>query len=290
MNHTLAASLILYHPDVNVVENIESYIHLVKKLFIVDNSEECDENIIQSIKIKFPNYTIEFIINHQNEGLSVPLNQVFSRSEQQEFDFVITMDQDSKFINPSVLNEAMTILQNDETIGLIGMAHYKTGMKTWYQGNRNFIFAKDVITSGSITRISAWKKIGGFDERFFIDEVDNDFCMALKVNGYKILQSKCKVIQHQLGESVLMPHRFSEKTKEVALHNPLRSYYITRNNLLFLKKYSLHNPWYVFRKLKYYFLRIKKHYLYAPDFNEHKRFIKKGVKDFFKKKFGKLEN
>ena len=290
MNHAIAASLILYHPSFDVIENITSYIHLVDKIFIVDNSEESNENIIQTIKKHFPDNKIEFIINNQNEGLSVPLNQVFSKAENEVFEFVLTMDQDSKFISSSDFNEAATILQTDETVGLIGMAHYQTGMKTWYQRNRNFIFAKDVITSGSIVRINAWKNIGGFDERYFIDEVDNDFCMALKVKGYKVLQSKHKVIQHQLGETAMLTHRFSKKTKEVSLHNPIRSYYITRNNLIFLKKYSLHNPWYAFRKLKYYFLRMKKHYLYAPDFDQHKIFIKKGIKDFFGKRFGKFEN
>lgn len=44
------------------------------------------------------------------------------------------------------------------------------------------------ITSASCTNLAVWKEVGGFDERLFIDLVDNEFCKRLIVSGYKILR------------------------------------------------------------------------------------------------------
>lgn len=285
--HRTAACVILYNPPENFVNNLRSYIHFIEKIFIIDNSSTTNPLVKLAINQLAQSYNIEFWQNGENLGLSVPLNRVFSTAEEQGFSLVLTMDQDSVFTNDSLLQEANNIFEADEKVGLIGMAHYTTRMKSWYKTSKKFIKTTETLTSGSLVRVSAWRKVKGFDERFFIDSVDNDFCMSLKKGGFLVLQSKEKVIQHALGETQTRPHRFSKKEKIVSLHSPFRSYYITRNFLLFISKFFISQPFYCLRALKYYFRFVKNHYLYSPDFNQHKIFIVQGIKDFFKKRFGK---
>jgi rhamnosyltransferase len=282
-----AACVILYNPPENFLDNLHTYIHFVEKIFIVNNSSTTNPLVKLAINQLAQSYNIEFWQNRENLGLSIPLNQVFSAAEEQGFSLVLTMDQDSAFTNDSLLQDAHHIFEADEKVGLIGMAHYTTRMKSWYKTSKNFIKTSETLTSGSLVRVSAWKKVKGFDERLFIDNIDNDFCMSLKKDGFLVLQSKGKVIEHDLGETQTRPHRFSKKQTIVSLHSPFRSYYITRNSLLFISKFFASSPFHCLRKMKHYFLFVKKHYLYSPDFRQHKIFIVQGMKDFLKKSFGK---
>jgi rhamnosyltransferase len=46
----IAAVVILYNPELSILENIKSYIDQVEKLYVVDNSEASNESLIQEIK------------------------------------------------------------------------------------------------------------------------------------------------------------------------------------------------------------------------------------------------
>ena len=92
------------------------------------------------------------------------------------------------------------------------------------------------ITSGSCTRLSAWEKIGGFDEKLFIDSVDFDFCYRIRKTGYVIIQTREAVLEHSIGEvkkNKLLGIPYSE-------HSAFRYYYISKNNIYYPLKNRLY--------------------------------------------------
>lgn len=98
-----------------------------------------------------------------------------------------------------------------------------------------------------------WDKLGGFDEFFFIDFVDNEYCKRLVLNGYKILRCNNIIINQEFGKIQLkLPYRVKFYTRlSSILYNknvaklsykkevsPLRVYYVHRNLLYLNKKYK----------------------------------------------------
>jgi rhamnosyltransferase len=58
----------------------------------------------------------------------------------------------------------------------------------------------------------------------FIDQVDFDFCYAVRVAGYRVIQQKQISMDHILGE------RFDDTVKDHPYENAQRVYYIIRNS------------------------------------------------------------
>jgi hypothetical protein len=73
-----------------------------------------------------------------------------------------------------------------------------------------------------------FKKIGGFDEDYFLFYEDADFCKRLKSAGYKIIFYPFSEIIHLKGENV--NERFSDETYFFAKQSQL-TYYRKHNNL-----------------------------------------------------------
>ena len=122
-----------------------------------------------------------------------------------------------------------------KTIGILCPAVHYEGFNI--MSSRNDVEKVSAcMTSGSLTNLYAWREIGGFDESYFIDFVDNDFCMRLRLGGYGIIRVNSCVMRHQLGElaNIKFLNLFSIK---VIRHSPWRFYYMTRNNLRFINDY-----------------------------------------------------
>lgn len=49
MSLSIAGVVILYNPDESVYKNISSYAPYIQKLYIIDNSEHTNENLLSNI-------------------------------------------------------------------------------------------------------------------------------------------------------------------------------------------------------------------------------------------------
>jgi len=142
------------------------------------------------------------------------------------------------------------------------------------------------MTSASLTRLEAWKKTGGFREDYFIDFVDNEFCMKLSLNGYKVLRDNTCRMSHRLGETGvqkilgLFPYRY-------ARHSPKRVYYMARNNASFIREYKENLP-VPKEKLKLIYV-LWNEWLVAKNRHETWKCIRQGLKDAKEGKMGEYE-
>ena len=90
----ISGVIVLYYPELNVVDNINSYIDYVDILFVIDNSETANTDFVNLL---LSNPKICYISNNQNLGIAKALNQGAELAIQKNFSWLLTMDQDSRF-------------------------------------------------------------------------------------------------------------------------------------------------------------------------------------------------
>lgn len=232
----ICAGIVLFNPDIDRLrENIEGIKEQVEFIYLIDN---CSGNIesIQKMISSFHNF--ELILNSKNEGIAFALNQIIHLGYGNEYDWVITLDQDSVCLPKLV--ECYRKYLYIENVGMITCEiidrNYLIKKKN-ENSNAKYEFVRKCITSGCLTNIQACIEVGLFDEKLFIDSVDYDMCYSLEEHGYKILKINFQGLLHEVGKS----KKYSLFGFEFAVnnHSPLRKYYISRNSTYLIRKHHL---------------------------------------------------
>ena len=97
-----------------------------------------------------------------------------------------------------------------------------------------------VITSGMVVRRSLLADLGGFRDDFFVDCVDQDFCLRLRRRGMRIVQDRRVRLPHVLGD--VRAHRFLIGHVRVTHHPRWRLYWVIRNGVLLVKENLRRSP------------------------------------------------
>lgn len=225
MNLRIAAVVVLFNPDKHVAENIYSYIDNVEQLYIVDNSEHYNSSLVDEFKV---NSKVQYIDNGGNLGIARALNIGCAKAFQDGYNWLLTMDQDSKITGSMLprMIEFLNVTRCGEVISIVSPYHANSYFpKTESKDIDNEIIV--AMTSGNLLNLSAYKNIGPFKDDFFIDYVDNEYCLRSKLKGYKIIQVNNAVLEHNLGE--ITQHVLFGKVFYTTNHSALRLYYRTRN-------------------------------------------------------------
>ena len=281
----IAATVILYYPDENVIENILSYVNSVEKLYLVDNTETPSKLITDNLK-RFTGAV--YIHDGENQGIAARLNHVSNLASEDGFDWLLTMDQDSSFGGNTFINylNCFTSFENKGNVSMFGINHVKESDDP---DVCNAVNVNHLITSGSVLNLRLVNEIGGFDEKLFIDEVDFEYCLRSVAKGFGIIQFTNIFLTHNLGQT--SQHRSFKTTKLTSrvLHSPVRMYYMTRNFLYVETKYRHSFPDEINLRRKVLFNRIKNNILYNKERFKVINDALKGFRDYKKNKFGKLE-
>jgi len=279
MNNTIAAVVVLYNSEISVFGNVSSYISHIDRLYAVDNSEHKNNMLIQELK---KHTKIKYIDNGGNKGIAHALNVGAREAMRDGYDFLLTMDQDSK-ASENMLSVMLQCFEeaNSSDIGIVSPFHASKFHKVSQESG--CIEKKIVMTSGNLLSLEAYKKNGPFLEELFLDYVDNEYCLRLQKFGYKVVQASEAVLFHNLGE--LSMHNLLGKKVYCYNYPPIRYYYRTRNVIRINKSYSYIDYLYYKELLK----DIIKILLYEK--NKIKKFqhIYFGIVDAIKGKMGKYE-
>lgn len=229
----LSATVTFYNPTMENIENINSYIDYVDKVYVIDNSSKSNKRMLPK------NSKIIYISNMKNLGVATALNIAAKMAIKDGNNWLLTMDQDSKFDNDNLIKMIEYIEKNNcKKIGLISPWHIiKTGIKKPKEDVEDVI---EVMTSGNIINLSAYKKIGGYKDWLFIDGIDFDYCMNLNVNGYKVRRLNYCELEHELG-NIKIIHLFG-RNFVCSNHNYIRRYYMSRNNHYIYDMYHEYFP------------------------------------------------
>lgn len=233
--------VIWYQPDFNVVGNIDSYITEIEKLYIIDNSTSSNGYLLANYKYQ---NKCEYVPLYSNKGLAYGLNVGCKKAIDDKFDYVLTMDQDSKF-EPGAVSKLIAATKKNERCGIIC-----PNVKSIYRDEKSSLekvaylkWNQEEIkeplwtmTSGSLTSLRAYTDVGGFDNNLFIAHIDIDFCFRLKQNNWKILMIGSSIIKQRFGNS--KPVRILWKKVHPSFAAPVRTYYLFRNQKYLEMKYG----------------------------------------------------
>lgn len=228
----VAAVVVLFNPDLDVVKNIISYVGCVEKVYIIDNSTFSNEDLFKAVPFKG---ALEYVFNNGNLGIAEALNIGCKLAIKAGMQWVLTMDQDSKFLNLDT-NIISQVLNNEDSRVVLYYPNYLIDgiiYDKYIKENNEPIV---VMTSGNFINLNAYQSLAGFEDKLFIDYVDIDYCLKIKAAGYRIALLPDATLKHELGQSEHVT--FLSFNAMVTNHSSLRRYYITRNRLYVSKKYK----------------------------------------------------
>ncbi len=283
----IAAVVILYHPDHSVVSNIKTYYDYIEKIMVFDNTET--EPLLKEELLKFQR--IEYYHDYKNEGIAKRLNAGAAMSIEQQFDWLLTMDQDSKFSVEAIKNyfRCFGQYENKENVAVFGTRY--TRMKKASPEECKPTEIHELITSASLLNLKLYKTIGSFDEALFIDSVDHDYCIRARLKGFSLIKFSNIHILHEVGKQV---YKSSVKTlfifkKKKEIHSPLRCYYMYRN-LLYLEKKHKDTTGTIMKTVRKIVInQIKACIFYGRDSWKIIRYLFAAYNDFKMMKMGKFK-
>ena len=218
-----ACVVVFYNPTSFNIKNIDNYKNVIDKIYVVDNS---DDDIIRIENDK----KIEYIKLNENLGIAKALNIGAEHAIKDGYDYLLTMDQDSK-ITEDIIEQMLDFIKfnkNKINIGLVSPYHnIRSGEDD--RINNTYEEKIEVMTSGNIIDLNAYQKIDGFKDWLFIDCVDMEYGMNLNKNGYKVIRLNNVVMEHELGKVKI--HKLFGKDYPCYNHSPIRRYYMVRNTL-----------------------------------------------------------
>jgi rhamnosyltransferase len=286
----VCAVMVTYNPDSPLEQSVRALLTEVDRLIIIDNGSESP--IRAQIEAVASACQVEVIWNTENLGLATALNMgIRSALGSDDYAWIATFDQDSQ-VSPgyrdAMLNAYVSCPYRDR-IGIIGphhvmfpdelMAKHLPG-----QFSPSFCEITVVMQSGIFVSTKVLREAGLFDDSFFIDYVDIEFCLRLRKSGYKIIEASRAPLAHRLGDP--SRHTILGKTTTVYSHSPLRRYYASRNRLRMYPRYLLSDfPW-ICHDAWSWFKEVIKLMLFEQDRGRKLLFIAKGVWDAVRSRSG----
>lgn len=273
MKNKFAALFVIYNIHNKEILNIKKMITSFDFSFIFDNTEILKLNHTFFKKIKNTCY----FSYGKNYGLAFPYNYVIKIAKK-EFDWLAIFDQDSYMSSSDIIN-MRSICQtiNNNVMLVTPFVKYKNALPL----RSDLEEISWAINSGSFLnlRILNRNENISYDENYFVDRLDKDFCKQIKSKHFSIIRANSIVLEHNLG---------IKSTLNTQIHEPLRNYYIARNRLYFnhkyygiLQRYSLN----ILQFLRHIFYIITSGY----DVRKNLVMIFRGILDYFHGEMGKAD-
>jgi rhamnosyltransferase len=174
----------------------------------------------------------------ENRGVGHALNLGVRRAHETGYAWLLTMDQDS-VVDRSLIRAYVSAVNRDPS--LVSLSPAVSEKAEAVEPSEVVPYA---ITSGNLVRVGLFDRIGSYDEGFFVDCIDFDFCLRLRRAGYSIHRVAGARMQHELGEPVKLP-RFLRNF--YARHSPSRRYFMSRNYLYLARRYVADFPWFILK-------------------------------------------
>ena len=234
------AVIVAYNPDTLTLMNLcEAITHQNFLVVIIDNSENANSCNLHD----FGKYHV--ISLKENKGIAYAQNAGTRYAINEGAEVISFFDQDSvipadllhKLVAPHETNKL--VITAPVSIDKYNRLEYPSRVLN-DSGLTQNVYSKDkkelvpvdiVISSGITASVDVFNTAGMFDEDFFIDFVDTEWCLRCRNKGVQILIVPDAIMEHSIGESSVKFGPFKS-----ILHSPVRTYYKTRNSILLVRK------------------------------------------------------
>ncbi len=240
------AGLVTYNPNLKrLKENIDSIYNQVSMVVVFDNGSNNYEALFDLVN-KYNR--IKLINSDDNKGLAYGLNKICIEAFNKDVDWILLLDQDSVSDENCMLEYSKYFDLTDAAILCPVMFDSRRRVKKPVL-TEGYIEIKECIQSGAVYNVTVLNEVGYFDEWYFIDYIDFDYCMSVRRNGYKIYQINSLLLDQEAStiEPVIC-HDFLMNAAKMfnfdilaklsyrPVIKPWRSYYTARNRVYYIYK------------------------------------------------------
>lgn len=222
----ILAIVVSYFPDKDLLrKDIDAFKDDVDRVLIWENTpadQAAQFRLAADDKIQYCGKGI-------NVGIPKALNYAWHYAQYYGYDYLLTMDQDSIWVDfPAFLQTVKSFGNKDAIFG-------PTPNDEGRGISENIHRVELLITSGMLVPVQVINKIGGWWEEFKIDSVDDEFCLHALSLGIKIYKIRDSKLIQQYGEtrnvSLLWKHAV------LTLYSPKRSFEMFRNVIILRRRY-----------------------------------------------------
>lgn len=202
--------IISYNTEDLIATCLESIIHIndrPKEIFVVDNAS--DDGSAEFVQKNYP--SVHLIENRENKGFAAANNQAMKMCTGR---YILLINPDTEFL-PATFAPMISFLDAHPQIGLVGIkminpdgseqesfSYEYPSQKT---ANKDLVGLKGslawVLGASMFARSDLLKRLGGFDESFFVYGEDQDLCLRIRKAGYEIGYFESAVLVHLGGQS-----------------------------------------------------------------------------------------
>lgn len=248
----LCAVVVTYHPEPDVVENLQAMGRECGRVLIVDNGSSAQAQAAMAAVAG-----VTLLPQGVNLGLAAALNLGVARAAEQGCEWVVTFDQDSR-PEPGMIAAMWQTHLALPSAAVIGpriqeenaqLANYRWVCRheTWpllfrrvgYSG-KDIAEVTMLVTSGSMIDIAVWRSLGGFEAGLFIDYIDTDYCLRVIRSGRQVAVAGGALLMHRLGARE--KRVFMGRVHRPTHHAAFRHYYIARNRVRIWARHALTVP------------------------------------------------
>lgn len=289
----VACIIVSYNPDNGIIDCFSSLINQVDKIYLVDNGSKKENlEVLNNLKDSFRD-KVDLILNKENLGIATALNIGVKKALEDNYEWILTMDQDSKADKSMISTMIKTYLNINEDERREILSIFPTFVDERIESLedksniKEYEYVDAEITSGNLLRREAFDRVGFFDDSLFIDLVDTDFCMRLNEKSIKMIKVRDAILYHNLGESQGVKTLFGKFN--TSNHSALRRYYMTRNRFYTWEKYKDLDSFTLNRDKLLFKKEFVKIILGEKDKINKVKMIFRGYKDYKKGIRGKLK-
>lgn len=231
-----AVIIVTYNPNPVILRScIYSLYGQIDLIILVKNS--CEVINLDNMDRK----KTEIIQLDKNYGIAYAQNRGIEYALRHEADFILFSDQDTIYPNDFIKKISNCFeCHKKEKLAAVVPLFYNENKKQYAQisiGKTHVItadlgkeyYVSHAISSGTVVTAEVIQKIGGMNERLFIDWVDYEWCWRAFKQHYKIICDTNIVIRHKMGDS------FKKVLgRKIVVYSDSRNYFFLRNGIWLL--------------------------------------------------------
>lgn len=240
----LWAAVVVYRPDLKALAiTVDRLTPQVQTVLIVDNTPHTEglESLCRQLSMRY-------LAMRENGGTGAAMNRVWELMRSERVDGLICFDQDSECDSSIVMTLIAAWNQLEATgrrLGAVGPVWRDRrnqklmttlAPKGWFRRPVNLTPSTEVdhlITSGCLIPRAVFEEVGPYNEAFFLDCVDIEWCLRARARGYQLFVVRDAELGHAIGEQVL-----KVGVASLMVHSPQRTYLMVRNHVALWKM-----PW-----------------------------------------------
>ena len=244
------AVVVTYQPNsARLGALLNAVVPQAERVVVVDNGSTQD---VASVVATFGSSAVYVISLGKNLGIAAAHNAGIAWARTQGAKYVLLMDQDSEpdagmVAALKAAHEDLVAAGNrvaaigprsrDRQTGRLA-PHVRFGRMRFApvacESGQRVVTTDLLISSGSLISLATLDAVGEMDEQLFIDQVDTEWVLRARANGYLAWGHCAAAMAHSLGE--WRRRVWLGRWREIPLHKPFRYYFMIRNSVLLQRR------------------------------------------------------